>query len=352
MQQKAPSSVIIAGGKSKRLLQLAQNEPKHVLPIMNVPLINYHIKKLQPYGLIRFSYSVYNKDFFDYYFLNSSDALYSSLECHLDSTLKGPIYPIVELLEYAKKLYDDTDKIGITGDMFGHFDIDEILHHHKKYKRPITIVMARSYPSPRAGIFSIDEESSLITGFHRIESISSSTDLINLGLYIASPSLLDVIGPDLCSYKEDDIFKILIEKKAATAYILNEGNNVNINTPYQFLCANLGELLRICKKPSFFYIPKGNELDIPNRILFGKDSTVERSASIRNTIIGDGVEVGENVILNNVVLLSGAKVEYGSHLENTVVGKKAIVRKGTHINNAVITGDNHCKPMEIYYHFG
>jgi len=326
-------SIIIAGGKGIRLRDLCDYEPKHILPIANKPLVEYHIDELENYSPVRFSYSKHNKEFWDTYF-SEKPSRYSHLIPKLDTTLKGPLYPLLELLtEHDKNDYI----IGITGDAFGIFDLEDMIKFHLSLGRPITIGMSRTYPSPKACVFDVDEKKKTIKGMYRENGVSKREDLINIGVYIASPELLKEIPLDLCSYKEDSIFPLFIKKGIASAYVLRE-KAVNVNTPYQYFCANMHAL-------QIFTDKKNSKR---RQYIIGDGTNIDNLDNIYNTVIGKKVTIGRNVKLRNVIVMDGSIVE-DTDLENTII-KKGVECRNVKGKNIII-GKDYIKEFEVFEEF-
>ncbi|MBS3056773.1 MAG: NDP-sugar synthase [Candidatus Aenigmarchaeota archaeon] len=347
MNYKFAQSVIIAGGKGTRLGKFSDYQPKHILPVLNSPLIDYHIESLiERYAPIRFSYSTSNKDFFDNYFLKFKELFEQNLlQPKTDTVMKGPIYPLIELL-YDLETNDDFEDciIGITGDMFGDIDIEEVREFHEKQGRHITLVATRTYPTSKACVFDVNDDNSL-RGFRRLDSISTENDLINLGLYVAGPGLLKIIGTDLESYKEDFIFDILAQEGALTVYV-NDEKAVNINTPYNLLCANMGALKRLCKKHF-----QEACIDKENVVLYGTGTQTDQDAIIRNSVLGNYVIINKRVKMKNVVVMDGCEIGRESELNNVILGKNSTVQPESKLENCVVHSDGSIKSMEIYYEF-
>ena len=176
-----PRSLIIAGGKGSRFGGLTTTRPKHVVPVLGIPLVDHHIQALEGVSPIRFSYSGFNQDFLDRYFEeNHAERIKEgSLIPQLDLEMKGPLFPLVELVaeRHAKK--EEGDVIALTGDMFGHVDLAELTQFHQQQGRPITLVATRTFPAPKACVFDVNGNNAL-DGFRRLEGVSAEEDLINL----------------------------------------------------------------------------------------------------------------------------------------------------------------------------
>lgn len=335
--------VIIAGGKGSRQGKLSDSKPKHVLPVLNRPLIEYQVDALSGTADVEVSYSEHNREYFDEYFADRDD-----VDLDLDEELKGPLLPLFERADGAEE-----DVVAMTGDAYSFEQMEDVLEYHESHDRPLTIGLTRSYPSPKACVF--QEEDGVLQGFYREDGTSDTDDLINLGMYVASPEAAEKLDMDRDSFKEDDVFPELFEDGDAAAYVMDD-TNVNINTPYHLLAANIDALEKVTAGEAPYQVEEavldGNELYEQARVMISDDAEVaDDPAEYGNTVIGDDAEVGEGVSLTNTVVDEGAYIEPGAELNNVVVGHDAYVEAGEY-EDTVIVGDGETQPIDMHYDFG
>jgi NDP-sugar pyrophosphorylase family protein len=268
-------TIIIAGGKGTRQGRLSNGKPKHILPVMNKPLIDYHIENLTPFDSIFLSYSEFSESFFKEYLQK-----YPNVKGRLDAVMKGSLYPAIELSYEC----DDT-VIAIAGDMFARLDLQNIVEYHKSQNCPFTLVATKTFPTANACVFDVGCENNLL-GMTRLENATSAEDdLINLGCYVIDSRIMDFLTLEEPIYKEDYIFR-----------------------PYNLLCANLNEL--------------GSESKI------GSGSHIDGDSVIENSVIGNNVIVKGSKISNAVVMdgsyIEDSKIEYAIIQDNSTIKKSLI----------------------------
>jgi NDP-sugar pyrophosphorylase family protein len=335
--------VIIAGGKGSRQGRLSDSKPKHVLPVLNRPLIEYQVDALSDTADVDVSYSRHNREYFDDYFEDRDD-----VDLDLDEELKGPLLPLFERAEGAEE-----DVVAMTGDAYTFEQMEDVLEYHESHDRPLTIGLTRSYPSPKACVF--QEDDGVLQGFYREDGTSDTDDLINLGMYVASPEAAERLEMDRDSFKEDDVFPELFEDGDAAAYVMDD-TNVNINTPYHLLAANIDALEKVSAGAAPRQVEdavlEGNELYEQARVMVSEQADVaDDPEAYDNAVIGDGAEIGDDVSMTNAVVDEGAYIEPGAELENVVVGHDAYVEAGEY-EDTVIVGDGQTQPIDMHYDFG
>ena len=228
-------AVIIAGGKGSRQGKLGEDMPKHLFRVLNKPLIEYHMDLFKDIGGSRLAASADNIGSFEHFKHTRED-----VDVYVDDVLKGPLYPFVEM---CHNMHDgDTLIYGATGDMFGEIDLEAVSHFHRSRGRPMTLVATRTFPTMNAACFTVNQEDGL-EDMVRKEGVSQKDDLINLGFYVADKRLCDHLDLKGDTYKEGTIFRHLAERDALSVFVLPP-RGVNINRPYNLLCANLLALER------------------------------------------------------------------------------------------------------------
>tara|TARA_Y100000310_G_C20682599_1_gene816857 strand:+ start:1757 stop:2809 length:1053 start_codon:yes stop_codon:yes gene_type:complete len=340
-QHTYPQSIIIAGGKGSRFGKLSAKKPKHTLPVVGTPLIDYHVDLLGEQRPTRFAYSEHNREFLDDYFKKFAGLISSGLLIpHLDTAMKGPIYPLVELLTDRPST---GNVVGIAGDMFGHVDVDDVLEFHNRKGRPMTLVAVRTYPTMSACVFDVDEDDGL-RAIHRNVGISLEDDLINLGVYVADSDLLTKLATDLDSYKEDSVFTTLAEQDSLSVYVL-DGRAVNINTPYNLLCANLGELERLCDYTG--ELPDHVKFDSDSASLLLQGSNIDPSTKLKRTVIGRNASGAKNGSIENSVVMDDVELGERVDIEYCILQNNASIPPESTIRSSIVYSDGTIEPMVI-----
>lgn len=337
-------SVIIAGGKGSRQGILSDEKPKHVLPVLNVPVIEYQLASV-PDDEPAISYSEHNDDFMEEYFEDRS------AELEEDTRLDGPLFPLFEAAHAAHEAGEDGPVTAMTGDAYTGEDFEDLLEHHNESDQAVTIGLTSSYPSPKACVFHVGDDD-VLTGFHREDGSSDMDDLINLGMYVADPEIAELIDLDRDSFKEDDVFPELFDAGEASAYVL-EDNNVNINTPYHLIAANMNALERYesgdLQDQIYEQVQEHNSYDAASNSLVHEDAEVGE-ATYENAVIGEDAVVADGAELRNVIVQDGASIGADAHLEDAVVGEDTTVEEGERYTATALKGDQR-QDIDMQYEF-
>ena len=178
--------VIMAGGKGSRLDPFTRILPKPLLPIGDTPVLELIMDNFRPYNVERFYVSVHHMRNMIRVFLESVG---------LDSQ--------VELVEEDKPLGTAGALRFLQGrvvqpffvvncDVLINADYADIYEHHTSGGHKITIVGSLKNHTVPYGVCELNEDSSL----KRLHEKPRYDYLVNTGMYVVSPDILDTIPVD------------------------------------------------------------------------------------------------------------------------------------------------------------
>lgn len=178
--------IIMAGGKGTRLYPYTKILPKPLIPIGDVPIVERIINKFHSFGCNDIFMTVnFKKSMIKSYF-NDIDKEYQIHYIEEDK----PLGTAGGLSLMAGKI-NETFFLS-NCDILVDIDYAELFHHHKKSNNMITIVASmKSFVIPY-GVLDIDNDEKLI----RMDEKPELHYLINTGLYVVEPSVLDRIPSD------------------------------------------------------------------------------------------------------------------------------------------------------------
>ncbi len=221
--------VILAGGYGTRLSEETHLKPKPMVEIGGKPILWHILKIYSSYQINEFiiccGYKGYMiKEYFANYFLHTSDITF-----HLDCENRIEVHQKkvepwkVTLVETGEKTqtagrlkqvmnYLDGNAFCFTyGDGVSNVDLNELIKHHKRESKEVTLTAVR--PPGRYG--ALDLEDDQVRKFQ--EKPEGDNAWINGGFFIVDPSVLDRIDSDYCSWEEDVLPNIAADHQL-TAY--------------------------------------------------------------------------------------------------------------------------------------
>ncbi len=208
--KKLKKAFILAGGKGTRLRPITYEVPKPMMPVKGKPILQYHIEQLRKYGIIDIIISIG--------YLGNKIKEYFG-----DGTRFGVKITYVEeseplgtggALGNAKHLLNEVF-VMINGDNLIDIDLDEMYEAHKKSGKLVTMALTAVENPSSYGVVILKGDK--IINF--VEKPKNPTsNLINAGVYIIEPEVLEIIPNKPCSI-ERDVFPKIVEQEKMTGYV-------------------------------------------------------------------------------------------------------------------------------------
>ena len=185
-------AIILAGGRGKRLKPITDYIPKPLVPIKNIPIIEWQIRYLKKFGIknIIICTGYRTEQIED--FLKSKNNLNVKISFSVEKT---PLGTGGAIRNVSKKIKDKTFFV-MNGDVITNIDI-------KKMRKKINSIAAIPLKT-KYGTMQLDEDK--ITGFFEKKELSEV--FMNAGIYYLSKNIIQDLP------KKGDIEKTLFPKYA------------------------------------------------------------------------------------------------------------------------------------------
>ncbi len=309
-------AVILVGGEGTRLRPLTESIPKPMLPLLDRPLLSYTFDHLRSGGVDRAVLACgYLPTAIEEFFGDRYDGL--ALEYRTEPEPLGTGGGI----RFAAGDIDRTF-IALNGDSLREIDIRALLEFHRIRRAQATILLTRVDDPARYGLVRTDTRGR-VTGFvEKPPPEEIDTDLINAGMYVLEPEVLERIPRGRPVSIEREIFPALVEEGTLYACPL-PGYWLDVGTPASYLQAHL-DLLR-----------RSRSVQVDGSALLGRDTillppvTIAPGAEIGSgTTVGPFVHVGHDARIGDRASLRLSAVLPSSELPADTRLARAIVAPG------------------------
>lgn len=213
-------AVILAGGLGTRISEETSTRPKPMVEIGGRPILWHIMKIYSAHGINDFvvccGYKGYViKEYFANYFLHMSDVTFdmqkNEMEVHQhhgepwrvtlvdtgEDTLTGG--RLKRIADYVK----DEEAFCFTyGDGVADVDVSALVGFHRQHGKRATVTAVQ--PPGRYGALNMDGNA--VRGF--IEKPQGDGGWINGGFFVLSPSCLDLVADDACSWEGEPLTKL------------------------------------------------------------------------------------------------------------------------------------------------
>jgi mannose-1-phosphate guanylyltransferase len=317
-------ALILAGGFGTRLRPLTYTRPKHLLPIANRPHIERVFDLLTAHGITEVVLlTSYLSDAFDEVIRNAATAGLSA-----STTFEEEPLGTAGAFKNAQSFVGDEPFIAFNGDILTDMDLTQVMEWHRSKSAVATIVL-HSVEDPSAfGVVPTDDDGRVLGFIEKPPPGEAPTNLINAGVYVFEPQVLDHIPEGEPWSAERQLFPELVEQDAGLFALASDAYWMDIGTPDKLLQANLDAL-------SGRY--KASDVDAdPNGVVAAPGARIEGGARVQRSCLADGVVIETGAVVEESVLLAGVTVRSGATVRRSTLGAGVEVQAGAEVSDAAV----------------
>ncbi len=341
-------AVILVGGEGTRLRPLTARTPKPMLPLVDRPLLAYTFEHLARHGVDRAILSCgYLPTEIESHFGDRHGEL--ALSYRVEPSPLGTGGGIRFGAAPGEPGGITETFVALNGDVLHGADLQAMLAYHRERDAAGTVLLVPVDDPSRYGLVrrAADGRVSAFVEKPRAEEID--TNLINAGLYILEPEVLDLVPPGSVVSIERDVFPRLVEAGSLYGFEL-DGYWRDVGTPESYLDAHrdvlertftteLGEALG----SSYTLVEDGAQVDPSARLVppvyVGAGAVVEAGARIGSlAVVAAGARIGADAEIDSSVIAAGAVVGTGAVVHGSIVGEQARIGAGTHVRGLAVVG--------------
>lgn len=335
-------ALFLAGGLGTRLRPITDKIPKPMVPIMGKPLLERSIENLKRSGIDEIVLSTcYKSHKIKKYFGDGR-----KYGVKIDYITEDIPLGTAGAIKNARKFFDDTFAV-FNSDIISDIDISEMLLFHRKKRALATIAVSR-VPNPSAYGVIEQDKNGFITAFKEKPGRNeTNSNLINAGIYIFEPELLDEIPEGRMVSVERETYPLLLEKGYRLSVYDKCSYWLDIGTKEKYIKAHrdiLNGKLKI-EEHDFGAEPQcisakarihkgakitgpvyiGDYVEIEGSAVIGPDtvlcghSFVDREASIAGSLVWDHVKIGKGASIVDSVIMPYCIVDDDSEEYNSVL---------------------------------
>lgn len=351
-------AVVLAGGFGTRLRPLTETVPKPLLPVAGKPCIDYVLNSLVAAGfrqiIVATSYMsdrVMKRigDGLEY----DASILYS-FEAHPAGTAGA-----VKILE---DFLDDTFVVA-SGDVLADVDVRSLYETHRNRGAEATMALTRVEDTSEFGVVELDGDGRIVRFQEKPTPEEAFSNLINAGIYVLEPQVLEVIPSGELFDFSKNVFPILLEKGRPLYGREIEGLWMDIGRPTDLWRASLEVIQRrgeetkrrgaSIRGPVLLAADAEVEADVtiegpsyvgPGAVLSAgakvrrssvyEDVFLDRESVVEDSILMEGTRVGWRSVIQASVLASGCRVEEDVRISDSILGDEMRVRAHSRLEGA------------------
>lgn len=312
-------AVILVGGFGTRLRPLTLGVPKQMLPIGGVTMLERVVAGLARHGVTEAVLSLgYEPGRFLERFGDDRCA-----GVHLVYATEPEPLDTAGAIAFAARLAGiDETFIAVNGDVLTDADVTALVEAHRRSGAQATISLVPVDDPSRFGVVTTDPEGRVLGFVEKPPAGTAPSNWINAGTYVLEPGVLDLIPAGRPMSIERDVFPVLAERGQLHA-VQSDAYWLDAGTHRAFLDAHLDLLSGRRGDPEVAVSPT---------------ATVDPSAEIVSSYIGDGAVVGADTVVTNSVVMAGARVGADAVIDDSIVASGACVGAGARLSAETVVG--------------
>jgi mannose-1-phosphate guanylyltransferase len=227
VEKMSPKAFILAGGKGTRLRPITYEMPKPLVPLQNKPILEHVIDLLRAYDVRDIVISIgYLGDKIKEYFHDEKrlGVKISFVEEQEELGTGGP-------LRLAKNFLNETF-VMVNGDNLIDIDLYKMYQFHNENKATATIALT-TVDDPSSYGVAVLEGNKIVKFVEKPRKEEAPSKLINTGLYILEPKVIDLVPSKRPSFIEKDVFPRIAEKGELYGYLFS-GQWFDTGTPERY----------------------------------------------------------------------------------------------------------------------
>jgi mannose-1-phosphate guanylyltransferase/phosphomannomutase len=345
-------AVIMAGGQGTRLRPLTSNQPKPMIPIVNIPCMEHIVGLLKRHGFsdIAVTLQFMPDEIMDYFGDGSDWGV--NMSYSIEDAPAGTAGS-VKMAEQQLGLEGERLLI-ISGDALTDADLSQLVEFHEEKGSEATMVL-KSVENPLDfGIVITEEDGSISRFLEKPAWGQVFSDTVNTGIYLLEPSVMEEIpDPEEGEYDfSKELFpKLLDAGRPLYGYVTNDYWE-DIGTLEQFASAQRDVLdgrVKGVRPPGTrlrenIYVGRRaqvNDDQLEGPVVIGENVRVDEGASISPyTVIADNVVISSGARVERSVVAEGTYVGEGAELLDTLVGRNSYVQARARIMERSALGDD------------
>jgi mannose-1-phosphate guanylyltransferase len=349
-------AMILAAGKGTRVRPITHTTPKPMIPILQKPVMEFLLELLREHGFNEIMVNVSHlSEEIENYFRDGQrfgvQIAYSFEGRISDGELIGEAMGSaggLKKIQDFQPFFDDTFVV-LCGDALIDLDLTEALRRHRE-KGAMASLITKRVPRDQVSSYGVvvTDEAGRVLSFQEKPSVEeAASDMINTGIYIFEPAVLDFIPSREPFDIAADLFPRLVESGAPFYALPMEFEWVDIGKVpdyWQAIRSVLQGHVRQVQIPGKEVRPgiyaglnvaaDWDKIHVEGPIFVGGMTRIENGVTIIGpAMIGPSCHICEGATIDNSIIFDYSRIGAGVQLvEKLVYGRYCVDRNGDHFD--------------------
>ena len=349
-------AMILAAGKGTRVRPITHTIPKPMIPILQKPVMEFLLELLREHGFTEIMVNVSHlAEEIENYFRDGQrfgvEIAYSFEGRIEDGELIGDAMGSaggLKKIQSFQPFFDDTFVV-LCGDALIDLDLSEAVRRHKA-KGAMASLITKRVPRDQVSSYGVvvTDDDGRVRSFQEKPAVDeAASDMINTGIYIFEPEVLDYVPAGVPFDIGSDLFPRLVEDGAAFYALPMEFEWVDIGKVpdyWQAIRSVLQGDVRQVQIPGKEVRPgiyaglnvaaNWDKINVEGPIYVGGMTRIEDGATIIGpAMIGPSCHICEGATIDNSIIFDYSRIGPGVRLvEKLVFGRYCVDRNGDHFD--------------------
>ena len=349
-------AMILAAGKGTRVRPITHIVPKPMIPILQKPVMEFLLELLREHGFTEIMVNVSHlAEEIENYFRDGQrfgvEIAYSFEGRIEDGQLIGDALGSaggLKKIQTFQRFFDDTFVV-LCGDALIDLDLSEAVRRHKA-KGAMASLITKRVPRDQVSSYGVvvTDTDGRVRSFQEKPAVDeAASDMINTGIYIFEPEVLDYVPNGVPFDIGSDLFPRLVADDAAFYALPMEFEWVDIGKVpdyWQAIRSVLQGQVRQVQIPGKEVRPgiyaglnvaaNWDKINVQGPIYVGGMSRIEDGATIIGpAMIGPSCHICEGATIDNSIIFDYSRIGPGVRLvEKLVFGRYCVDRNGDHFD--------------------
>ncbi len=349
-------AMILAAGKGTRVRPITHTIPKPMIPILQKPVMEFLLELLRQHGFTEVMVNVSHlAEEIENYFRDGQrfgvEIAYSFEGRIEDGELIGAALGSaggLKKIQNFQRFFDDTFVV-LCGDALIDLDLTEALRRHKEKGAMASLITKRVSREQVSsyGVVVTDDNGQVLSFQEKPAMEEAGSDMINTGIYIFEPEVLDFIPSGVPFDIGSDLFPLLVDSGAPFYALPMEFEWVDIGRVPDYWQAIrsvlLGEVRQV-QVPGKEVMPgvftglnvaaNWDRIKVEGPVYVGGMTRIEDGVTIIGpAMIGPSCQICEGATIDNSIIFDYSRIGPGVRLtEKLVFGRYCVDRNGDHFD--------------------
>jgi mannose-1-phosphate guanylyltransferase len=318
------SAVILVGGLGTRLRPLTDRTRKDMLPLVDRPQLAFTFEHLRRFGVTR---AVISCGYLPTQIQHHFGDRYGDLR--LEYKVEEEPLGTGGAIRFAAEGIDEPF-FALNGDSLRETDLEALVAFHRERRGRATILLTPVEDPSRYGLVRVHGDGRVLSFLEKPRPEEIDTNLINAGMYVLEPDVLDLIPAGRAVSIEREVFPQLVEEGAVHGVAL-PGYWLDIGTPEAYLQAHRDVLERN------FVTEVGDRLGSDYTLVADGAQASPEARLVPPVFVGEGATIAPGARIGSLAVIgAGAVIGRDASVESSVIGAGAVIGPRTTVSGSIV----------------